>query len=194
MRAPIWTNKTFWACEMTLVSKSLVAIGALALVFWAGTCVSPAESGPQIRTVIEPGIKCRLVESHVVRYIDEPVIQGGNTEQVQRLPAELRYFSDLEEMRLWLATAGAEVTSVYFQPSGSEVDCDDYALDLQRKALADGYILSFQVIRGSEYNAFFKSKLPSAQTLHAINSAIIGNNVYYIEPQTGEVVFAAYLD
>jgi hypothetical protein len=179
---------------MALFSKALVAIGALTLAFLAGTCVIPVDSGPQIGTIIEPGIKCRLVESHVVQYVDEPVILADDSGQSQGLPADLRYFSDLDEMEQWLATAITEVTSVYFQSPGSEVDCDDYALDLQRKALADGYIISFQVVRGSEYNTLFKSKLPSAQTLHAINSAIIGNNVYYIEPQIGEVVFAAYLD
>jgi len=34
----------------------------------------------------------------------------------------------------------------------------------------------------------------SPDTLHAINLVLIDNSVYYIEPQTGEIQFAAHLD
>jgi len=54
--------------------------------------------------------------------------------------------------------------------------------------------MSFQVIGESEYNAFFKNPLPPSRSLHAVNLAIIDNSVYYIEPQTNEVAFVAYLD
>jgi len=60
--------------------------------------------------------------------------------------------------------------------------------------LADGYIMSFEIINTSEYNAIFKSKLPLSQSLHAISLVIIGNDAYYIEPQTSEIGFAAHLD
>ena len=65
---------------------------------------------------------------------------------------------------------------------------------MQHKALTDGYIMSFEVIGRSEYNALFKNKLSRSQSLHAINLVIIGNDAYYIEPQTDEVVFVANLD
>jgi hypothetical protein len=65
---------------------------------------------------------------------------------------------------------------------------------MQQKALSEGYIMSFEIIDGEEYNGLFSIPLPSEQVLHAINLAVIGNDVYYIEPQTGEVVHAAYLD
>lgn len=73
-------------------------------------------------------------------------------------------------------------------------DCDDYALKLQEKALRDGYMMSFEVIRAVEYNTLFKQKQIPNGDIHAINSVILGNEVYYIEPQTREIVFVAYLD
>jgi hypothetical protein len=180
--------------KMALVFRTLIAIGVPASVFCAGIYVNPVAFAPQTATVIEPSVECQLVERHTVQYVDRPVTVVNNIEQVQRIPVELRNFSDLEELRQWLAAVDTNTTTVYFQPPDASVDCDDYALDLQRKALADGYIMSFEVIGRSEYNAVFKSELPPSQSLHAINLAIIGNNAYYIEPQTGEVVFAAYLD
>ena len=73
-------------------------------------------------------------------------------------------------------------------------DCDDYAIRLQDKALGDGYVMSFEVIHYAEYNALFKQKRIPNGAIHAVNSAILGNKVYYIEPQTHEIVFVAYLD
>ncbi len=114
-------------------------------------------------------------------------------ERVKRVPVELRNFSDLGELKQWLEDE-MNVTAIRFQLSNTEVDCDDYSLEMQNRALADGYIISFELIGRSEYNALFSTKLPPSQSLHAINLAIIGNDVYYIEPQTGEVAFAAHLD
>jgi len=73
-------------------------------------------------------------------------------------------------------------------------DCDDYALDLQEKALKDGYIISFEIIHPSEYGDLFKQGQIPEGTIHAINSVIVGNEAYYIEPKTREIVFVAYLD
>ncbi|MDO8568238.1 MAG: hypothetical protein Q7R57_05930 [Dehalococcoidales bacterium] len=54
--------------------------------------------------------------------------------------------------------------------------------------------MSFQIIEPDKYNSLFEGAKIPLNTLHAINLAVIGNNVYYIEPQTGEVVLAAQLD
>ena len=180
--------------KMTLAFKTLFAVGVLVLAFCAGTYVNPGVFEPQTTTVVEPTVECQLVERHTVQYVDRPVTVVNNIERVQRIPAELRNFNNLEELKQWLVAMDTNTTTVYLQLPGATIDCDDYALDLQHKALADGYILSFEVICRSEYNAAFKNELPPSQSLHAINLAIIGNNAYYIEPQTGEIAFAAYLD
>ena len=114
-------------------------------------------------------------------------------EHIKSVPVELRDFNELEELKQWLGN-NKNVTTVRFQSPDAIVDCDDYALELQYKALADGFIMSFEISGESAYNTLFKTALPPNQSLRAINLAIIGNDAYYIEPQTDEVVFVAHLD
>ena len=182
--------------KMIIAIKILVAVVILAVVFSTGTVIGKVTSETQtLQTTVtaEPQVKSRLVATHTVQYIDRPVTEVKYVEQVKRVPIKLRNFSDLKELKQWLEDK-ENVTTVRFQSSNVTVDCDDYALEMQRKALADGYIMSFEIIGHSEYNALFKTELPPSQSLHAINLAIIGNDAYYIEPQTSEVVFTAHLD
>ena len=140
-----------------------------------------------------PTVECRVIETHTIEYVEKPVTEVKYVERVKRVPVELRNFSNLEELKQWLKDR-KNVTTVRFQSTDTIVDCDDYALELQHKALADGYLISLEIIGPSEYNGIFKNSELPPNTLHAINLAIIGNSAYYIEPQTDEVVFAAYLD
>jgi len=176
--------------------KVLALIGVLTLAFYAGTSFGSSALEPQTIEVesTKLSVECQLVERHTVQYIERPITVINNIKQVQRIPAELRNFNDLEELKQWLVAVDTNTTTVYFQLPDAPVDCDDYALALQSKALADGYVLSFTVISRNEYNAVFQSELPPSRSLHAINLAVIGNNAYYIEPQTGEIAFAVQLD
>ena len=187
--------------KITIVLKTLVAIGVLYLVFCIGVHVGQATSEPQvttgtkanINTNLSPNVECRVVETQTVQYIEKPVTVVEYGERVKRVPVKLGNFRDLRELEQWLEDK-RNVTTIRFQSPNVTVDCDDYALEMQQKALADGYIMSFEVIGRSEYNTLFKTELPPSQSLHAINLVIIGNDAYYIEPQTDEVLFAAYLD
>ncbi len=174
--------------------RVLLAAGALALAFCAGVNIGRVEFEPEMRTVIGPTVECRLVESHTVQYVERPVAVVRDTGSIRSEPAELRHFENLEELRQWLAVAAESTATVYFQPPGGEVDCDDYALALQSRALADGFIVSFEIIGRDEYNSLFSGRLPPGQDFHAINLAIIGNDAFYIESQTGEVIRAVSLD
>lgn len=185
------TNKMKWfSPKMYTVLTTLFTVAVLNIFFSIGQ----ATIKPQTITVIEPSVKYRLVERHTVQYVEKPVTVVKYIERIQKVPVELRNFSDIGELKQWLVAVDTNTTTVYFQLPDAPVDCDDYALALQSKALTNGYILSFEIISRSEYKAVFKSQLPSGQSLHAINLAIIGNSAYYIEPQTGEVAFAVYLD
>ena len=181
---------------LALALGALVVVGVVPLAFWAGTLFRSAALAPPTTEaeIIAHGINCRLVERHTVEYIEKPAAAASNTGEVQRLPARLRNFSDLGELEQWLVAVAATTTTVYFQTPEAPVDCDDYALAWQSRALADGYILSFAVISRSEYSAVFGRELPPGRGLHAINLAVIGNYAYYIEPQTGEIALAAQLD
>ena len=189
------TNKMkLFSPKMYTILTTLFAVAVLNIFFSIGVSVGQAPIKPQTITVTESVVKCQLVERHTVQYVDTPVTVVKYIERTQKVPVELRNFSDIEELEQWLVAVDKNTTTVYFQLPDAPVDCDDYALALQSKALTNGYILSFEIISRSEYKAVFKSQLPSGQSLHAINLAIIGNSAYYIEPQTGEVAFAVHLD
>ncbi len=183
--------------KMAIALKALVVVVLPILAFSIGIFVSLVTSeqpaAASTNTDYSLGVKCQVVETHTVQYIDRPVTEVKYIERIENVPVELRNFSDLNGLKQWLEDK-SNATRVYFQSPDTTVDCDDYALELQYEALADGYIMSFQVIGESEYNALFTNPLPPSQSLHAVNLVIIDNSVYYIEPQTEEVVFVAYLD
>jgi len=183
------------------VAITLIALGVLSLVFCIGVHFGQTTSGLQttrdtsanINTSISPALECRVIETHTIEYVEKPVTEVKYVERVKMVPTQLRNFSDLEELKQWLEDK-KNVTTVRFQSGDTLVDCDDYAFELQQKALADGYVMSFQIIEPDKYNSLFESgKLPP-NTLHAINLVLIDNTAHYIEPQTGEIVFAAHLD
>ena len=140
-----------------------------------------------------PTVEARLIETHTVEYIEETVIEKEYIDVVERVGVELHNFTSLDELEDWVNDEYGRA-AIRFKQAGSVIDCDDYALEMQRESLEDGYIMSFEIIDAAEYNGLFAIPFPDTGTLHAINLAIIGNSVFYIEPQTGEIVHAAYLD
>jgi len=179
--------------KMVTVLKALVVCVILTAVFYTGTSVGQATSEPQNTLIPETNVGNQPVVRTLVEYVDKPVPVVEYVERIRTVPVELRNFNDLEELKQWLNDE-MKVTTVRFQSPDDEIDCDDYALAMQTRALSDGYIVSFEVIGRSEYNMLFNTQLPQSQSLHAINSVIIGNKVYFIEPQTGELAFAVHLD
>jgi hypothetical protein len=85
--------------------------------------------------------------------------------------AHPREFESVDELKAWLAQDDTDST-LYIFGSGcvSTYDCDDYATALVYNALCDGYLVSTQI-----------------DDNHMLNSTIIGNNIYYIEPQNDNV-------
>ncbi|MFC1943009.1 hypothetical protein ACFLWO_00275 [Chloroflexota bacterium] len=196
-------NKMKWFFPKTYMALTVpFALMSLSILFGAGAAIGQASPEPQTTTNtntqrnvgFQPAVEFRLVETHTVEYIEKPVTEVKYVERVTRVPIELRNYKDLHELKQWLADVNNNTTTIYFEQPDVTVDCDDFALALQRKALEDGYLMSFQIIEPSKYNSLFESSKIPANSLHAINLTIIGNNAYYIEPQTGEVVFAVQLD
>jgi len=185
----------------------LFMLAILTLVFCAGAYLGQLTFEP--RVIIEHEVIERVVYKPVERVIErvvyepvEKIIETVVYEPVEKVIVEhvettkpLREFQSLEELEQWLVNI--EVLDIHFDMVDKETgqhikgfDCEDYAIRLQEKALRDGYVMSFEVIRPVEYNALFKQKRIPADKIHAINSVIIGNEVYYIEPQTREVVLS----
>jgi hypothetical protein len=182
-------------CFLPYILLTLIALfSAATLSILSGASAELAQSDEEQTTgIIKPTVESRLVARHTVEYVEKPVTEVKYVERVTNVPVECRNFHTLEELKNWLAL-NAISAGVYLQSPGVEIDCDDYALELQRKALSDGFIISFEIVSEREYDALFREPLPTGSTLHAINLAIIDNSVYYIEPQTAEVVFVADLD
>ncbi len=93
------------------------------------------------------------------------------------------HFGTLWELRTWLAQDDTDTNPEHLT-QGEEPDCDDYALTLQKHALQDGYIVSARFV-DSDGDGLLD---------HAMNTALIGNKVYSIEPQTDAVDFLCSLD
>ena len=85
------------------------------------------------------------------------------------------HFSSKQELVAWLAQDDTD--SHEYIPD--TFDCDDFALTLQQHALGDGYIISCEYVPEDD---------------HMLNTAIIGNFGYKIEPQMDEVTFWFFLD
>jgi hypothetical protein len=87
--------------------------------------------------------------------------------------AHPKEFESLDALKAWLAEDDSD-SSLYFFGSAclpsSNYDCDDYATALMYNALCDGYLVSLQ-IDGN----------------HMLNSTMIGNDIYFIEPQDDKV-------
>ena len=162
---------------------------------------------PDLRAIITYEIRTiDKVSGKVVPEDEENVIEKVEYEPVEKdipssieIPRSLRDFRDIDELEQWLGNIevrdiGSGVTVKEINQDIKSFDCDDYALKLQEKALKDGYLMSFEIIHPSEYNELFKQGQIPDGTIHAINSVIIGNKVYYIEPKTHEIVFVACLD
>jgi hypothetical protein len=92
--------------------------------------------------------------------------------------AHPREFESLDELKACLDRDDTDST-LYILGAGclTNYDCDDYAVALVHNALLDGYSVSLQI----EGN-------------HMLNSTIIGNKVYFIEPQSDKVWFWGYRD
>jgi hypothetical protein len=181
--------------------KATAGIVVVAAAYAAGAGMIPMNFSLATDTEVKaapepvhtPTVEARLVETHTVEYVEETVIATEYVDVIREVPTKLRNFTTLRELEQWI-NGEIRTATLRFSTESKIIDCDDYAFEMQQEALADGYIISFQIISRSEYNEMFAASLPEGQSLHAINLAIIGNSVFYIEPQTGEVVHAAYLD
>jgi len=87
--------------------------------------------------------------------------------------AHQRQFTSVEELEAWLAGNDIDKRE-YFEFT---YDCDDFAQDLMIAALEDGYLVSTEL-----------------WSCHMLNSTIIGNDIYTIEPMTDGVQFVGELD
>ncbi len=161
--------------------------------FFLGGYVSEIAAEPQ---VIEVPVEIEVVkwkepEKEVIYLEAEPIID--TVEVVVEVPVELRNFESTEELEEWLEDNHIDYAIMLYM-GGKKFDCDDYALRLIKDAKADGFQLWFQVLPPNYKRPDTRERITKSDEAHALCSAIIGNGLYFIEPQTDEYWFAAEVD
>ena len=120
--------------------------------------------------------KVEVVEKFVEKKVVEQVPVIEYVEVEKEVPAKLKQFESEEELVEWL-----HIDKTDELPYIKDLfECENFARTLMRHALEDGYYMSFQVLknyRRPDTKEFIEGP-------HAINSTIIGNYIYFIEPQT----------
>jgi hypothetical protein len=108
--------------------------------------------------------------------------QAAYWEAIYYSESHQSHFDSLWELEKWLAEDDTNYNPEHLTTGA--LDCDDYALTLQKHALQDGHILSVHLFDSDGDGSFD----------HMANIAVIGNDVYQIEPQGDHVVHLIQLD
>ena len=108
--------------------------------------------------------------------------------------SKLRYFESTDELEAFLEES--DVDHHIYVTAGQDwrtYDCEDYAKALRGDANSSGFHMNIQAV--------WRYRRPDTGELmgrynegYALNSIIIGNEMYFIEPQTDDYWLAAYLD
>jgi len=108
-------------------------------------------------------------------------------EMEKKVPQKFREFKDLTELTEWLKNNSLPIRIIVSEDgridlvnpkSTSQYDCDDYAEDLQIKALEQGFLMSQQLLMNGQ---IYGIKVSEYTEPHMGNLTVIGNNIYYIE-------------
>ncbi len=108
--------------------------------------------------------------------------------------SNLRDFKSTDELEEFLANSPIDHT-IYAKGNLDlrTYDCEDYALALRDDAYSKGFHMNIQAVW--DYRRPDTGELITEYNEgHAMNSTIIGNEMYFIEPQTDEYWLATYLD
>jgi len=114
----------------------------------------------------------RYVTQYVTQYI--PVPEPYEVEVIKEVPVELSQFESEAELASYLKWYKQNVIIV---PLVENFNCVDYALAFVERARKDGCDVHFQAIS-------YDPETKRVNKKHALNSTIIGDSVYLIEPET----------
>lgn len=123
------------------------------------------------------------------------VIKEVEIEVVKEVPVKLRHFSSVAELKDWLQQVEPEIPLIA-NPEGIfnlQGYCEDAAMYLQDEAMEAGYKMNVEVLGRDQYQRWY-GEPPDEGELHAVNSAIIGNEFWFVDFLKDKVWLAAYLD
>ena len=174
---------------MRKFTVGVVLTGVAVTCFLAGGALNERLMRPEIVEVpvaVEV-VKWKEPEPELVYLEAEPVIE------TVAVPVELRDFNSTGELENWLSENHID-EAVMLYANGQRFDCDDYARRLIKDARADGFQLWFQVLLPDYRRPDTGERVTDSDEAHALCSAIIGNRLYFIEPQTDDYWFVAKMD
>ena len=167
----------------------MVVTGVAVTCFLAGGALNERLMKPEIVEVpVEvEAVKWKDSRREFVYLEAEPVIE------IVEVAVELRNFESTEELENWLSENHID-EAVMLYASGKRFDCDDYARRLIKDARADGFQLWLQVLLPDYRRPDTGERVTESDEAHALCSAIIGDRLYFIEPQTDDYWFVAKVD
>lgn len=115
----------------------------------------------------------------LIDYIDKD-IDSIKVINVTSIP---QHFKSLDSLKEWLKQNHVDKMTYVKETH----DCDDFAVELQQAALSDGYLMNIVY----DPDGYYRNKNGEA---HMLNSTIIGNYMYIIEPQNDKIVAYVGLD
>lgn len=158
-------NKICWGVFIFALCLIAASIGG----YYGGKTFKPQVI--HIETLVEVE---KVVEVEVMKEVPVEVIK----EVLVPTPIEVREFEDLDELKQFLAADDTDEILRLYSIQGTDGlmslwgdTCDYDALNLQERALKAGYLMSTQIVKNN----------------HMINSAVIGNDIYFIEPENDKV-------
>ena len=128
----------------------------------------------------------RVVEVVVEKKVIEEVPVIEYVEVEKEVPTKLQQFESEKELRQWLDSDKTDELP-YIRDL---FECENFARTLMKHALEDGYYMSFQVLK----NYRRPDTREFTEGPHAINSTIVGNYIYFIDPQNDELWVAYALE
>ena len=192
-----------------------ILIGAVVLVAWGGlsylnnldlqVMVTDLENELTERATLSGFTASRLVvvesrldeaNTELQTALNDAAYWKGVAAAAESTVPELEHFESLAALSAWLAHDDTD--SYEYVPS--TFDCDDFAATLQSHAIEDGYVLNAQILYYDDmvgwriYVDGESCSLSSFGGYHALNMAVIGNEIYLIEPQTDEVYLICPVD
>jgi hypothetical protein len=134
-----------------------------------------------------------------IRYIERDI--GTAVRVYDQVYNDLEDWQSAAELKTFLDADDTDSNVIIRSQSGGSINfegqCEDFALQLRERAAAIGKNLEIIAIDSTELNkwrAYFGNIIIAPGTYHALNMAIIGNEIWYIEPQKDVCWQALYLD
>lgn len=134
-----------------------------------------------------------------IRYIERDV--GTAVRIYDPVYTSLEDWQSVEELQDFLDSDDTDSHVILRSQTGGDISftgqCEDFALQLRDRAAAIGKNLEVIAIDRTEFNkwkSYFGDKSLKNGDYHALNMAIIGNEIWYVEPQQDVCWHTMYLD